>query len=219
MDPFWRRVVGITDVFLPTLKGVTRHSHFFEIVRLAACKQKLPGWPHGTFAVAAKTLGCLYLQAFPCSSRLDLVGTPPAMEPWFDYTLPPELIAQEPLSNRVDARLMVIDRARQTIDHAYIRDLPDYIRRGDRVVLNDTKVVPAQLRGVRIETGGRWQGLFLGARPDGDWTLVCKTRGHLKEPEAVNLLDREGRVAVRLFGVTDQDELAVLVRHLLDEAE
>ena len=139
------------------------------------------------------------------------------MEPWFDYTLPAELIAQEPLSNRVDARLMVIDRARQTIDHAYVRDLPDYIRRGDRVVLNDTKVVPAQLRGVRIETGGRWQGLFLGARPDGDWTLVCKTRGRLKEPEAVNLLDREGRVAAKLWLLERLDDGQWRAR--LDEPE
>src|SRR5215207_7014624 len=107
------------------------------------------------------------------------------MEPWFDYDLPPELVAQEPLHNRVDARLMLVDRARGTIDHAHVRDLPDFIRRGDRVVLNDTKVIPAQLRGKRIETAGQWQGLYLGSTSEGDWKLVCKTRGHLKEPEAV----------------------------------
>jgi S-adenosylmethionine:tRNA ribosyltransferase-isomerase len=128
------------------------------------------------------------------------------MEPWFDYDLPPELVAQEPLANRVDARLMVIDRQRGAIDHAHVRDLPDYIRRGDRVVLNDTKVIPAQLRGKRIETGGQWQGLFLGATPEGDWKLVCKTRGHLKEPEAVQLLDREGRPAAKLWLIERIDE-------------
>jgi S-adenosylmethionine:tRNA ribosyltransferase-isomerase len=128
------------------------------------------------------------------------------MDPWFDYDLPPELIAQEPLNNRVDARMMIVDRARGTIDHAHIRDLPDFIRDGDRVVLNDTKVIPAQLRGKRIETGGQWQGLFLGATPEGDWKLVCKTRGHLKEPEAVHLLDREGRVAAKLWMVERLDD-------------
>ena len=128
------------------------------------------------------------------------------MDPWFDYDLPPELVAQEPLQNRVDARLMLVDRARGTIDHAHIRDLPDFIRRGDRVVLNDTKVVPAQLRGKRVETGGQWQGLFLGSTPEGDWKLVCKTRGHLKEPEAVALLDREGRVAAKLWMIERLDD-------------
>jgi S-adenosylmethionine:tRNA ribosyltransferase-isomerase len=128
------------------------------------------------------------------------------MDPWFDYDLPAELVAQEPLTNRVDARLMIVDRSRQTIDHAHIRDLPEYLRRGDRVVLNDTKVIPAQLRGKRIETGGRWQGLFLGLTPQGDWLLVCKTRGHLKEPEPVELLDREGRVAAKLWLVERLDD-------------
>lgn len=138
------------------------------------------------------------------------------MDPWFDYELPADLVAQEPLHNRVDARLMIIDRARGTIDHAHVRDLPDYIRRGDRVVLNDTKVIPAQLRGKRIETGGQWQGLFLGATPEGDWKLVCKTRGHLKEPEAVHLLDREGRVAAKLWMVERLDDGQWRAR--LDEA-
>ncbi len=128
------------------------------------------------------------------------------MEPWFDYDLPPQLVAQEPLRNRVDARLMLVDRMRGTIDHAHIRDLPEFLRRGDRVVLNDTKVIAAQLRGKRTETGGRWQGLFLGLTSSGDWLLVCKTRGHLKEPEPVTLLDREGRPAGKLWLVERLDD-------------
>jgi S-adenosylmethionine:tRNA ribosyltransferase-isomerase len=101
---------------------------------------------------------------------------------------------------------MVVDRTRQTIDHAHIRDLPEYFRRGDRLVLNDTKVIPAQLRGQRIETGGRWQGLFLGLTAGGDWLLVCKTRGRLREPDAVMLLDREGRAAAKLWLVERMDD-------------
>ncbi|MCC6493347.1 MAG: tRNA preQ1(34) S-adenosylmethionine ribosyltransferase-isomerase QueA [Pirellulales bacterium] len=128
------------------------------------------------------------------------------MDAWFDYELPHELVAQEPLRNRVDARLMVIDRARQSIDHAHVRDLPELLRAGDRLVLNDTKVIPAQLRGLREQTGGRWQGLFLGQLPDGDWLLVCKTRGKIHEPERVTLLDREGRPAARLWLVERADD-------------
>lgn len=139
------------------------------------------------------------------------------MEPWYDYHLPPELVAQEPLRNRVDARLMIVDRAEQRIGHAHIRDLGDYLRRGDRVVLNDTKVIPAQLRGERMLTGGRWQGLFLGLLPDGDWLLVCKTRGTIKPPEPVTLVDREGRPAAKLWLVERLSDGQWRAR--LDEAE
>ncbi len=128
------------------------------------------------------------------------------MDAWFDYELPPELVAQEPLRNRADARLMIVDRARGSIDHAHIRDLPEILRAQDRLVLNDTRVVPAQLRGQRIETGGRWQGLFLGQFPDGEWKLLCKTRGHLRAPEPVTLLDRDGRPAAKLWLVERLDD-------------
>jgi S-adenosylmethionine:tRNA ribosyltransferase-isomerase len=121
------------------------------------------------------------------------------MEPWIEYTLPPELVAQEPLISRVDARLMLIDRQQGTIDHHYIRDLPQLLRPGDRLVLNDTKVIPAQLRGLRTKTGGRWQGLYLGQTDSGDWKIVCKTRGRLKPLEKITLHDRDGKPSVELW--------------------
>ncbi|HMP07296.1 MAG TPA: tRNA preQ1(34) S-adenosylmethionine ribosyltransferase-isomerase QueA, partial [Lacipirellulaceae bacterium] len=137
------------------------------------------------------------------------------MEPWIDYHLPPELIAQEPLRHRPDARLMIVDRARQTIDHAHVRDLPEILPAGDRLVLNDTRVIPAQLRGQRLETGGRWQGLFLGLLEDGHWKLVCKTRGRIREPEPVVLVDRENRPAAKLWLLQRLDDGQWLAR--LDE--
>jgi S-adenosylmethionine:tRNA ribosyltransferase-isomerase len=121
------------------------------------------------------------------------------MEPWIEYELPPELVAQEPLRNRVDARLMVVDRQREAVDHHHVRDLPRLLVPGDRLVLNDTRVIPAQLRGLRTQTGGRWQGLFLGLEGEGDWKLVCKTRGKLLPMESVTLLDRDGRETVKLW--------------------
>jgi S-adenosylmethionine:tRNA ribosyltransferase-isomerase len=87
-----------------------------------------------------------------------------------------------------------------------VRDLPEILRSTDRLVLNDTKVIPAQLRGQRIETGGRWQGLFLGQFPDGEWRLLCKTRGRLRTPEPIALVDRENRVAAKLWLVERLDE-------------
>ncbi len=121
------------------------------------------------------------------------------MEPWINYTLPPELIAQEPLRNRADARLLLVDRSRGAIDHYHVRDLPRLLGPGDRLVLNDTKVIPAQLRGVRVGTGGRWQGLFLGKCDNGDWRLVCKTRGRLQPMDKIELLDRDGKRTVILW--------------------
>ncbi len=128
---------------------------------------------------------------------------PNCTEPWIDYKLPEGLIAQQPLNNRSDARLMVIDRSRQSISHHHVRDLPRILQPEDRLVLNNTKVIPAQLRGVRCRTGGRWQGLFLGMIDGVDWKFVCKTRGKLQEFEAVMLVDREGRHAVKLW-LTEQ---------------
>lgn len=120
-------------------------------------------------------------------------------QPWIDYDLPRELVAQQPLNNRADARLMVVDRHRQTIEHHHVRSLPELLRSGDRLVVNDTKVVAAQLRGVRTTTGGRWQGLYLETLADGDWLIVCKTRGKLKPPEPISLLDRDARPAAKLW--------------------
>jgi len=117
----------------------------------------------------------------------------------FDYELPRELVAQEPLRHRVDARLMVVDRRRVSIEHHHVRDLPYLLPAGDRLVLNDTKVIPARLVGRRIPTGGRCEGLFLRATNDGHWELLCKARGRLKTGDAMMLLDGEGRPAVKLW--------------------
>ena len=105
----------------------------------------------------------------------------------YDYELPPELIAQHPLPNRSDARLLVIRRGAGVIEHFHVRDLPDLLSPADTLVLNDTKVVPARLTGVRTATGGRWQGLFLSADGNGNWEVLGKTRGKLSVGETITL--------------------------------
>lgn len=117
----------------------------------------------------------------------------------FDYDLPRELVAQEPLRNRADARLMVVDRQLQQIEHHHVRDLPYLLPSGDRLVLNDTKVIRAQLIGRRIPTGGRWQGLFLHSTAEGHWQILCKARGRLHAGEAIELIDAEGRPGLKLW--------------------
>ena len=116
----------------------------------------------------------------------------------YDYELPRELIAQHPVSRREDARLMVVDRATREITHAHIRDLPEILRAGDLLVLNDTKVIPGQLTGRRDSSGGRWDGLFLQADEQGIWKLLAKTRGKIQPGETVSLTDRDGVPRIRL---------------------
>jgi S-adenosylmethionine:tRNA ribosyltransferase-isomerase len=124
----------------------------------------------------------------------------------FDYDLPKRLIAQQPLENRVDARLMLVDRRADRIEHHYVRDIPQLLAAGDRLVLNNTKVVPAALQGLRTSTGGNWQGLFLEVTPHGQWKIICKTRGHLKVGEQISLLDRRMRPAVKLWLIERLDD-------------
>ncbi len=124
----------------------------------------------------------------------------------YDYQLPPELIAQEPLKNRADSRLMVINRAEGTIEHFHFRDLPSFLRPHDAVVLNNTKVVLAKLVGYRNSTGGRWQGLYLEHDDKDVWKILCKTRGKLVEGERIGLVNRQGQAAGELLLISRLDE-------------
>jgi S-adenosylmethionine:tRNA ribosyltransferase-isomerase len=116
----------------------------------------------------------------------------------YDYELPRQLIAQQPLARRSDARLMVIDRSDGSIQHRHVRDLPDILREHDCLVINDTRVVPARLLGKRTSTGGGWEGLFLSLDESGHWRLLGKTRGKLEPGETVTLVNRLSADDVRL---------------------
>ncbi len=79
----------------------------------------------------------------------------------FDYILPPELIAQRPASPRNSSRLMVLPRDGTPIEHRTFADLPEYLRRGDALVLNETRVIPARLHARKTPGGGRVELLLL----------------------------------------------------------
>ena len=105
----------------------------------------------------------------------------------YTYELPEELIAKEPPEQRDGAKLLVLNRAKQTIEHRTIRDLPVLLRAGDRLVLNDTRVVPARIIGYRTATGGKWEGLFLRRGEGRNWHFISLTRGRLLAGETVTL--------------------------------
>lgn len=91
-----------------------------------------------------------------------------------DYELPPELIATHPSPQRDAARMMVLDRGGRIVAHASVRDLPEYLRPNDALILNNSRVVPARYLARRLDTGGHVEGLFLhlAGRPDLATTLL-----------------------------------------------
>ena len=91
----------------------------------------------------------------------------------FDYDLPAELIAQHPLEDRSAARMMVVDRQSGALAHCRVGNLPDYLRAGDVLVVNDTRVIPARLLGAKEATGGRVELLLLEELAPGRWQALC----------------------------------------------
>ena len=92
----------------------------------------------------------------------------------FNYNLPEELIAQVPIEKRDESRLMVLDKEKKTIEHKVFKDILDYLKPGDCLVRNNTKVIPARLYGVKEETGANVEFLLLH-RVEGDiWEVMVR---------------------------------------------
>lgn len=132
----------------------------------------------------------------------------------FDYELPRELIAQQPLACRSDARLLVVYRAQGTLAHHHVRDLPELLHKGDCLVLNDTRVLPARLVGRRDLTGGRWEGLFLEAHADGQWRVLARSRSRPQPGETVTLINLQGQEDFKLRLLLQEPDAAWIVQPL-----
>ena len=92
----------------------------------------------------------------------------------FNYELPQELIAQDPLEKRSDSRLMVVGREDGSIEHKHFYDIIDYVNPGDCLVINDTKVIPARLMGVKEGTGASIEVLLLKRKEEKVWETLVK---------------------------------------------
>lgn len=112
---------------------------------------------------------------------------PDLLSTW-QFELPPELIASRPAAERDDSRLLVVDRNRQAIIHSSIRELPSWLKAGDLLVFNNTRVLPARLFGFRTATQGRWEGLYVEQTSDGHWLMMCETRGRLVPGETITVI-------------------------------
>jgi len=92
----------------------------------------------------------------------------------FYYELPEELIAQDPLEDRSSSRLLVLDKESGLVSHRVFKDITDYLHRGDCLVINDTKVIPARLIGSKIGTDAKIEVLLLKRKEDNVWETLVK---------------------------------------------
>ena len=92
----------------------------------------------------------------------------------FYYDLPQELIAQDPLKDRSASRLLVMNRESGKLEHRVFKDVVDYLRPGDCLVINDTRVIPARLFGVKADTGAKIEVLLLKRRDQNIWETLVK---------------------------------------------
>ena len=116
----------------------------------------------------------------------------------FYFDLPEELIAQTPLEKRDGSRLLCLDKNTGAIDHRHLYELPKFLRRGDCLVLNDSRVIPARLFGTR-ETGGAVEVLLLRDLGGGDWE--CLTRPGKKTRPGTQLSFGEGELTAQVKDV------------------
>lgn len=92
----------------------------------------------------------------------------------FKYNLPEELIAQVPIKNRSESRLMVVDKESGEIEHSVFNNIINYLKKGDCLVLNDTRVIPARLIGSKKDSGGKIEFLLLKRNDDDTWETLVK---------------------------------------------
>lgn len=111
----------------------------------------------------------------------------------FDFDLPPERIAQVPATGRDQSRLLVLNRATHGISHQQFPEILTFLRQGDVLVLNDTKVIPARLRGTNQKTGGNFEMLLLEEVAPGDWWSMMKPGKRARPGTVIQLLQPNGQ--------------------------
>lgn len=115
----------------------------------------------------------------------------------FDYYLPKELIAQDPLPDRSSSRLLVLDRNTGETQHRHFTDILEYLNEGDTLVVNDTKVIPARLLGVKEETGAHVEVFLLNRKDDDIWECLVKPGKKLRAGARVSFGD--GRLTCEIM--------------------
>ncbi|MBQ2426277.1 MAG: S-adenosylmethionine:tRNA ribosyltransferase-isomerase, partial [Lachnospiraceae bacterium] len=107
----------------------------------------------------------------------------------FYFDLPEELIAQDPLEDRASSRLLVLDKESGDVKHRHFRDVLKYLKKGDCLVLNDTKVIPARLFGTKVGTDAKIEVLLLKRKSDNVWETLVKPGKKMREGAEVSFGD------------------------------
>lgn len=113
----------------------------------------------------------------------------------FDFQLPPDLIAQHPTAERDQSRLFVLHRDSGKFEHRCFRDLLEFLRAGDVLVLNNSRVIPARLRGRNTRTGGAFELLLLEENTANDWWVMLRPGKRARLGTEITLRCKDGRAS------------------------
>ncbi|MFD2116453.1 tRNA preQ1(34) S-adenosylmethionine ribosyltransferase-isomerase QueA [Paenibacillus yanchengensis] len=125
----------------------------------------------------------------------------------FDFELPEHLIAQTPLMERTASRLLALNRSTGAINHGQFTDLQQYLQEGDVLVLNNSRVLPARLIGSKADTQAKVELLLLKQLENDHWEVLAKPAKKVKQGATI------------IFGVSEQDQTALLTAHVVEEGE
>ncbi len=114
----------------------------------------------------------------------------------FDFELPEKLIAQVPSPERTQSRLLVVQRGSRTLEHRTFTDIGSYLHPGDVVVLNDSRVVPARLRGTNVQTGGQFELLLVEQNGPNDWWALVRPGKRARVGTRIWMNDAQGRATL-----------------------
>lgn len=120
----------------------------------------------------------------------------------FDFYLPNNLIAQTPLEERDASKMLVLDKETGEITHKHFTDILDYMEKGDTLVLNDTKVIPARLYGVKEKTGAVIEILMLNEKESNVWECLTRPAKRISEGTVISFGD--GKLKAECVGVFDE---------------
>ena len=118
------------------------------------------------------------------------------------YDLPERLIAQDPLLKRSDSRLMVLDKETGEMEHKHFYDIKQYLKPGDCLVLNNTKVIPARLMGTRKDTGAVIEVLLLKRRDTDTWETLVKPGKKARIGQIIEF--GNGLLTAEVIGIEDE---------------
>jgi S-adenosylmethionine:tRNA ribosyltransferase-isomerase len=138
----------------------------------------------------------------------------------FDYELPPRHIAQTPIEPRDHSRLMILNKTDCSLEHRHFYQITDYLQPGDALVFNDSRVIPARLRGFKQDTGVKVELLLLRRLNTGEWEALVRPAKRLPPGSRVTITDKDDKAANQLTAeIIESRESGIRVVKFSDERQ